>query len=161
MNALQTLSKEPQLVEAVIANIYANQIYNKMYSEVVDWEHNLKKGLEEVTNAFDQLNLYISLGIVDEYQCAFSSSKKFFQSVKDDITGLSRTIKEYKKELTKLLYRGGEIESLGYSLPHKHERLGKAIEVFLTELNAKLNEFERIIAGTGYPDSEVYYSFDF
>jgi len=161
MTALKNLTQEPQLVEAIMATICANQLYNKMYAEVVDWEHILKEAKEKAQNSFDQLNLYVSLGIIDEHQCAFASLKKFFQLVKDEFANLDVTIKSYKKDLTKLLYWRGEVKSMGYSLEHKHQQIGKAIELFLSALNAKLNEFKEAITGAAYPNTEVYYSFDF
>ena len=47
MTALKNLTQEPQLVEAIMATICANQLYNKMYAEVVDWEHILKEAKEK------------------------------------------------------------------------------------------------------------------
>ena len=155
MNRSSTRSKEPQLITNIIGRIYSD-----MFTEAADWESAIEKGASEITNSTERFNQYISLGIVDEHTCAFSSLKNFFCSAMESSEEFRITIKEHQKELIKLMYMG-EYEMKEQTITEQHKELSRRIENFLSALTKKMIEYNTIIGKTGYTALAVYYSFEF
>ncbi len=155
MNRSSTNLKEPQLITNIIGRIYSD-----MFTEAADWESAIEKGAREITNSTERFNQYISLGIIDEHTCLFSSLKNFFRLAIESSEEFKKSIKDHQKQIIKLMYMG-DYEMKEQPLTEQHKELSRRIENFLSTLTKRMIEYNTIISKTGYTALAVYYSFEF